>query len=62
VKWLLVLLLAGCSAQKQEAYTVELINGCHIKVRVVDSESAGSVSESLDFKDCEVSHAEDVEK
>ena len=54
--------MAGCSLQKQEAYSVKLTKGCHIEVRVADSESAGKVAETISLKECEVSHTEDKEK
>jgi hypothetical protein len=58
----LLYVMTGCSAQKKEAYSVDLIKGCHIRVIVADAEAAGAVSETIRLADCEISHTEDKKK
>jgi hypothetical protein len=61
MKWLIVLLLAGC-ATKQGVISVEYTKGCHIAVKAANVESAGKMVENVEFKDCEVNKNEEAEK
>ena len=59
---MILFFLVGCNVQKKEAYTVDYIKGCSIKVKVATAESAGKMVEQVNFKDCEVSHSEEIEQ
>jgi hypothetical protein len=58
MKWLIVLLLAGCAATKQKVYEADYCDGCCFHIKKMSSEEASEIEQEWLINGCKVHQTE----